>query len=606
MSDKNYNRLRYILVAIFTLATLCVTAAETTIDDLQGEDREQFLKFRHLFLNGTSEEFYEYTAVYGNTLREKGYNMLYYKLKNNEGFFALRHNQVFQAIEMAKNLESIITTDGATQFYYLPLGLMGDIFYSCHDTQKAETYFKEALKQVGDTDPKFTMRTYQSLAEMLTMRRSDEAIEWADKAILLARSTNNVEYLSLSLAMKAYIYFLIEDEEGFSQNYKDYTDLRSQDNPDFNHRYDNVMEVARLAFSGRYEESLHKLRQGGLSVDSSLVAMNVYTMAGYYDQGFIAMKQHYVVMDSIYSLAQSANFEQIVTERDLLRSREEAQASKDRVRNLSSILVGLVVIFLIAYIMGRRKLILKIREQNRDLKVALAKAEESDRMKSAFIGNVSHEIRTPLNAIAGFSGIVCSSEYELSEEERTDLKGRIAENVEMITSIINELLELSKNESENGYHKKEEEMLPMACNQTCQSVLSAVAANTPSAVEQKFTTNVDDHFTVLTDAATVRRILTHLIDNAQKFTAKGFIELAVNYAPAQHTVTLSVTDSGIGIPEEDRKRIFDVFTKVNTFKSGIGLGLPICRRLAECIGGSVTLDETYSAGSRFNLTLPAK
>jgi signal transduction histidine kinase len=105
--------------------------------------------------------------------------------------------------------------------------------------------------------------------------------------------------------------------------------------------------------------------------------------------------------------------------------------------------------------MGRRRLVRKIWAKNRDLRTALNRAEESDRMKSTFIKSMSHEIRTPLNAVSGFSEVICSPDYQLSDKEKRDMQVRISSNVNLITSIINELLQLSESESVGVVSDKE-------------------------------------------------------------------------------------------------------------------------------------------------------
>jgi signal transduction histidine kinase len=248
---------------------------------------------------------------------------------------------------------------------------------------------------------------------------------------------------------------------------------------------------------------------------------------------------------------------------------------------------------------------LKIWDRNKKLKDALAHAEESDRMKSAFISNMSHEIRTPLNAVSGFSSILVESGNELSEEEKKDMQERISNNVELITSIVNELLELSKSESESNL-RPTSEYTDVWINQMCRSVLRSMVSKAHEGVETRFASKVADDFVIRTHPATVKRILTHLLGNAQKFTESGYIELRCMLDRDTHQLKLMVSDTGIGIPKEDRERIFELFEKGNdNFKEGIGLGLPICRRLASSLGGTVTIDDSYTDGSRFVLAIPA-
>lgn len=271
------------------------------------------------------------------------------------------------------------------------------------------------------------------------------------------------------------------------------------------------------------------------------------------------------------------------------------------VKKLTNWLIGLTIVYIFIYVMGRRRLVRKIWARNKELKDALSHAEESDRMKSAFISNMSHEIRTPLNAVAGFAELLCNTEMELGEAEKKDMKMRISDNVELITSIVNELLEVSKSESEV---RSEAEMSDMFCNVLCREVLRTNVSKVNKGVETRFSTNVTDDFTIRTHPATVKRILTHVLDNAAKFTEEGHIDLKCAFDKEQKLLKLSVTDTGCGIPEEDRDRIFELFEKSDEFKAGVGLGLPICRRLSKSIGAEIVLDSSYVEGSRFVLTIP--
>ena len=254
--------------------------------------------------------------------------------------------------------------------------------------------------------------------------------------------------------------------------------------------------------------------------------------------------------------------------------------------------------------MGRRRLVRKIWARNKALNEAATRAEEADKMKTAFIQNMSHEIRTPLNAVAGFSGLLCNPDMELSEEEKADMRQRISDNVEGITAIVDELLELSKSESEVGAAIPEDQLTDVWCNNLCRTVMRSMADKCNPGVELRFSTALTDDFTFRTDSNKVMRILMHLLGNALKFTEQGHI--LVRCETVNNALTISVTDTGIGIEEKDQEVIFETFAKVNSFKEGIGLGLPICRRLAATIGGKVELDTNYKDGSRFVLSIPKK
>ena len=602
-TDLYRYRIHLLLTSTLFLLSTVVCRADVTVDQLTGEDKEMFDKFRHLLQYGEPDEFFSFANDYERVLHDKGYMMLYYKLLNNEGFFALRHNMVFRAMQAGERLNEELHNDGASQYYYLATGLMGDIYNSVYSRNKAEQFFMQALEEVEDTDPKFSMRTYQSLAEMLSMKDAGKALQWMEKSMALAKETDNIEYLSLSLAMTAYIYFLEDNAKAFRDYYDQYVELRSQKKHGFSHRYDNILEIAQLSFDRQYGLALNKLQHGGtLYVDSSLVAIRIFTMQRDIDKVVEAVKRRHLEMDSIYSLAQIGNFDQLATERALIMTREESLANKKLAKKLTYWLIGLTSVYIFVYLMGRRRLLRKIWARNRQLKVALEKAEGSDRMKSAFIRSMSHEIRTPLNAVSGFSQVLCNPNFELDDEEKHDMEMRISKNVNQITNIINEMLELSKSESETSIDEGEKQQV--CCNDLGRKALEDIRGKQHSGVEFRFTSEVDDAFTVHTNANRLMVALRHLLDNAAKFTDTGYVELSI--AKQVDRILFYVTDTGVGIKEEDRERIFETFSKIDDFKEGLGLGLPICRRLITSLGGEVQLDPTYSQGCRFIISLPMK
>ena len=575
--------------------------ADVGLDDLKGEDREMFDRFHNLFQNGTPDDFFAFTAVYEQNLKEKGYMMLYYKLKNNKGFYALRHNMLYRAMQIAEQLDIELRNDGASQYYYLATGLMADVYKASHNRLKAEQYFIQALEEVDDRDPKFTMRSYQSLAEIQGVAEPEKALEWINKSLALAEETDNTEYHSLTLAMGAYIQFLNNSQEGFYRFYNQYVKLREQNLVDFNHRYDNILEVARLSFEGDYDKATYQLGHSGtVYVDSSLMAIRVFAMERNIDKSYAALSRRFFEMDSIYSLSQDANFDEMATERSLMRSREEANANKKLVRRLIGWLIGLTIVYVIVYVMGRRRLVRKIWARNKELKDALERVEKSDRVKMAFINNMSHEIRTPLNAVAGFSQLLCNPDFQVTDEEKANMQKRITSSVDQITGIVNEVLELSTGESDGIV--TEGEKTDVMINDLCRGVLLDAKGRQSTGVEIRFSTNVDDSHVVRSNAYRLSIVLRHLVDNAIKFTEKGYILTDVNCSP--HQMIISVSDTGIGVAEEDRDRIFEVFSKGDDFKEGLGLGLPICVRMVQSLGGTLELDPEYTAGSRFVVTLP--
>lgn len=279
---------------------------------------------------------------------------------------------------------------------------------------------------------------------------------------------------------------------------------------------------------------------------------------------------------------------------DVSQQLAEAEKRTDNWKTAFWVMTG---VYIFVYIMGRRRLVRKIWARNKELKLALDKAQESDRLKTAFIRNISHEVRTPLNAINGFSQLLCSSDFELSQEERQDMKDRISKNAETLTDIFSEVLEMSEGES---LHSRSD----VDVNTLCREMIKEEKKVNEKGLDIRYASSLPDDFKVHTNEPNVRLILRHLLDNAVKFTEKGGVTLKCEVIGQQ--LVMSVADTGIGIEPDNRERIFDNFVKLDDYADGVGLGLPLSRRLARLLGGDVTYDYGYTGGARFLFTLPIK
>lgn len=307
-----------------------------------------------------------------------------------------------------------------------------------------------------------------------------------------------------------------------------------------------------------------------------------------------------ILMSTIVCRAEVTANQPSTINQELTQAREEAHASRKEARNLKYLLVGLTAAYIIIYIMGRRRLVRKIWARNRQVREALVRAEESDRMKTAFIHSMSHEIRTPLNAVSGFSQVLCNPNFELTDEEKYEMQQRISSNVDQITNVITEMLELSKSESEEL--KSVSDCQYVFFNELGRDVLNEFRGKSNPGVELRFHSEMDDDFMIHTNVYRLQVALRHLLDNAVKFTEKGYIELLQE--KKDENILFSVTDTGVGIKEKDRERIFETFSKADDFKKGLGLGLSVSQRLIRSMGGEVKLDPSYSTGCRFVISLP--
>ena len=229
-----------------------------------------------------------------------------------------------------------------------------------------------------------------------------------------------------------------------------------------------------------------------------------------------------------------------------------------------------------------------IYQQN--LITAKNKAEEADKLKSTFLANMSHEIRTPLNAIVGFSELLTETD---DAEEKFEYKQLIETNSEILLKLIGDILDLSKIEVGSIDINRQKLNLCQLCDELYRSFQQRI--KNPKVILKLI--NPYTKCVANFDKYRFMQIFTNFATNAIKYTPQGEIVMGYECMPGQ--VRIYVKDSGIGIPEEKKKRIFSRFEKLDTFAQGTGLGLSICKAIADATGGEVGFKSKANIGSEF-------
>ncbi len=237
-----------------------------------------------------------------------------------------------------------------------------------------------------------------------------------------------------------------------------------------------------------------------------------------------------------------------------------------------------------------------------EAKQARLQAERSEQVKARFLANMSHEIRSPMTAIIGYSEALL--EENLSEEERVKFTQVVIRSGQHLMSVINDVLDLSKIESE----KLEVEQIPVEMSVIIEAVRSQIGLKAHEKglkflVEIK--TPVPKVF--YSDPTRIKQVLFNLGSNAIKFTDSGSVILRVEYVKQNNQLRFSMIDSGIGLTVEQQAKIFQPFSQADTSTSrqygGTGLGLSISQELANLLGGSLKLESDFGQGSTFSLTV---
>jgi len=237
-----------------------------------------------------------------------------------------------------------------------------------------------------------------------------------------------------------------------------------------------------------------------------------------------------------------------------------------------------------------------------DLAAAKNRAESADRIKSAFLASMSHELRTPLNSIIGFTGIMLQGLAGPLNPEQKKQMTMVQNSSRHLLSLINDVLDISKIEA----GQMNLSPAPFEIRPSIEKVVKLVA---PLAEQKKIELLMDvpeDIGTLNTDQRRLEQIVLNLLSNAVKFTENG--RVCVTGRMADGTFILSVTDTGIGIKDEDIARLFQPFHQIDTGTTrkyeGTGLGLSICRKLLDIMGGSISVDSNWGHGSTFTVRIP--
>lgn len=232
-----------------------------------------------------------------------------------------------------------------------------------------------------------------------------------------------------------------------------------------------------------------------------------------------------------------------------------------------------------------------------ELEKARSRAEQSDKLKSAFLANMSHEIRTPLNAIVGFSDLLMVTE---DQEEKEEFIQIINANNKLLLKLINDILDLSKIEAGSVELKYEDFDLAVYFNELAASMHRRVVNPQVRLVP----VNPYETCTVRLDKNRLAQILTNFVTNAIKYTSKGTIEMG--YEKIDENIRLYVRDTGIGIPEDKKDKVFHRFEKLDEFAQGTGLGLSICKAIVEACRGEIGFESEFDKGSLFWAVLPCQ
>ena len=577
--------IKHVLLALSLL--LAVTSAKA------GDYKQspEYLALRdsmhHAFNDGDSTRFFPALKALQDYLLEQGDLHAYYTQRCNEIIFQMNRRKIFEAYMLGRKLSMELTDKGLESEIYMAYNMLGHINRICGNNKAAKRNFYRVIDMMEKQGYYESMPPiYMNIVNVEMGDDPEEAKILLTKAEEIAKKYAPERVFDI-VTRRTISYFNSGDTQKFLEGYKEYKKGVAEGKSSVHGR---TMEIYYLATIGETDEAVQLARKE-LGDDSDDVVTMIYEKAGRWKEAYDALRKAYNANDSVNNVALANSMQGI---RDQLTINDmENKSARNRllVLSLGIVLLGLLVMALVYIVFSRRR---HIKQLNK----AYHKALESEKMKSAFIQNVSHEVRTPLNIISGFSQVIADPELTETMEERQHMAEMMQKSASQITNLIDEIIGLSLIETTDKINKDD----TIQVNSVLRAVINDYQGKVSNETEMKMDSQLHDEFTILTNKNMFARIISALVENAVKYTADGQITLKAS--SDSQNLRISVEDTGIGVPAQEAENIFGRFVKLDSFKEGIGLGLPLSRKLAEQLGGTVALDTSYTNGARFIVTLP--
>jgi len=445
--------------------------------------------------------------------------------------------------------------------------------------------------------------------ELIEKCKANETYFPVDRCLWLLDCYNIEMYVALKMPEKAESYIISANK------YKDIDDF-------YVFCYYHLVSASYFQYLGDYNQALQNVdmvlsETGDDYLPALKMKAELLLNAGKEQDAAVLYHKSVNLIDSTYNESLSKQINQLrtiheVDKLELKNKQIELETGKYKLM-VTFILVGLLflalVVILVHYIrVNRMKKLLeksdkelkKDKEQlilsEKALSVAKEKAEAANRLKDVFLANLSHEIRTPLNSIVGFSSLLSKMNNELELKEYASI---IKQNSDLLLKLVNDTVSVSMLQTEQ---------IPLVwenveIKQYCEEILAGYNDKLSSGVKLEFKISISEYFLKI-DKKQLKQVLDNLLSNAVKFTERGSITLVCIIDEECEKVRFIVEDTGCGIPEEKQNKIFESFEKVDSFVQGMGLGLTICKLVAERLGGTIELDKTYEKGTRMIFTHP--
>ena len=573
---------------ILILAILLGTSSVRADDSYKTSKEYLTLRdsMRNAFNSGDSARFFPALKNLQDYLLNQDDLHAYYTQRCNEIVFLMNQQRIFEAYKRAQALTKELREKKLDKEMYMAYNMLGHLNRYCGNRETAKENFRQVIRLMEEAGYYESMPPiYMNLVNVSLSDDPDEAQRMLEKAKEIAEKYSPERVFDIE-TRQTLSYFNRGNIPAFLEGYKKYREGVAEGKTSVHGR---SVDIYYESLQGNVDKAV-KMAYDALGDEAYETATIIYEQAGRWKEAYESLKKQTTANDSVNNVILSNSMQEFRDEMTVYDM--ERQVAKTRI-----ITLGIIIILLLMLIMAFIYITFSRRRHMRQLKRAYEHALESDKLKAAFIRNMSHEVRTPLNVIAGFAQVLADPDLSPDAAKRKEMAHIIEKNNYLITSQIDEMIELALNESAGDVTKDDH----VGVNDILQQLAKEKGKFVNDDVTINVCSNIDDGFFITTNRDMLKRAIVPLIDNAMKYTAKGTITLGASVTDDE--LKLTVEDTGCGIPEAEAEHIFERFVKLDTFKEGIGLGLPLCRVIIARLGGTISLDTSYKEGARFVIRL---
>ena len=579
-----------VLVLVLLMCASPLTAVATQVGPTA--DIVQLEKEMYRYYNTDSvEQFDSAVKRLKNACLEAGDEKTFYKAWSNQAIFYFTRVNRAQGFKILDEVKAYAKYHDSKFGLYSSTFVMSTMMTGIGNLEEAEKNLLWTIDFLHKNFPgESAAASYLALAKIEHNRRNyEKSVECADKA--LQEPGVNMQHQLTAWSYRCMGVMRMDKpgcEQEYLQLYAEREKVKEAYGHDDNFRY----------YVNAYYELANKRYDKALAVADEMkgIAMLetrsfIYEKMGDYKQAYTYYQEYKHKVDSANSEAMRKQAQEMATDMGLIMAQSESKGLRSKLQYLLFSFVAIALVVLVVYIIRRRRQLLHLQMLNHKLEHALA-------VKSSFLNNISHEMRTPLNSISGFTEILTMPGIELPQEEKDDLGQRVKESTNMLTSIIDKMLELTYYDGLNSLELTDE----VVVDDFCRKLVDDYKPHVVPGVMLSYASQLPKGLKVHTSVTSMERVMRHVLDNAVQFTEKGSI--TVSASTTADMVVFSVSDTGPGIPFKQQKTVFERFVDTGEQLKTVGIGLSISRTICTLLGGDISIDSDYLHGCRVIMRIP--